>query len=176
MAEAVLQLDQGFDVQMNFAVNEHGKASIALSIKGAVDMQCQRCLEPVTVPLDIETHLIVVAHDEEAKSRIREWEPIVLEDGLLDIDAVIEEEILLSLPLVAMHPVADTDQDGMYCDMAGVYLVDDDTGNWIDAANANVANINGGARAEAETIERRSDLGLSNPFDVLKTLKAEDGQ
>lgn len=179
VAEAVLQLDQGFDVQMDFDVNEHNKSSIAVKINGAVNMQCQRCLAPVTVQLEIATHLVVVAHDDEARSRIREWEPIVLEDGLLDIDAVVEEEILLSLPLVAMHPLATTvttvttvttEQENALCETNGVYRVNGDT----DSANvASIESVTGSATAH---IERRSDLGMTNPFDVLKTLKTEDGQ
>ena len=39
----------------------------------------------------------MVAHDEEARSCIRSHEPIVLDEGLLNIDHMLEEEILLSL-------------------------------------------------------------------------------
>ena len=113
----------------------------------------------------------------------------MLEDGLLDIDAVVEEEILLSLPLVAMHPAAmgehdraaDADTDAQQivpCELDGVYRVNDDAASTVNAAiaNANLASVNGSVSGQAETIERRSDLGMNNPFDVLKTLKADDGQ
>ena len=117
-------------------------------------MQCQRCLKPVIVEVAIETTLTVAAHDEEARAKIKDYEPILLnEEGVLDIDALIEEEILLSLPLVAMHTESSNDE-----------------------ADRTVAINPALADEPVQQIERRSGMGMDNPFDVLKTLKAESGQ
>ena len=187
--------EAGFDVEMDFSVNEAYKSIIDVRINGAVAMQCQRCLSPVTVPINIATSLKVVAHDEEARSRIKECEPIVLEDGLLDIDSVIEDEVLLGLPLIAMHPTANenTNRSGQQaCDIDGVFDVGvvgadvvgaieasndlPDASNASNASNASIEASTKSSIVETDKIERRSELGMNNPFEVLKTLKTGGGQ
>ena len=110
VVEAVQQISAQVEADLHFGMNESNKMIIGVEIHGAVDLTCQRCLEPVTVPLKIATTLTVVAHDEEARSCIRSHEPIVLDEGLLNIDQMLEEEILLSLPVVALHPKVSADE------------------------------------------------------------------
>ena len=149
-----------FQVELDFGLNESKKSKIDVQINGDVEMQCQRCLEPVTVSVSIETTLTVAAHDEEARAQIKDYEPILLNDeGVLDIDALIEEEILLSLPVVAMHP----EKVAMHPKRADKHTDQD-----------NISHVL--ADKPIQEIERRSDMGMDNPFDVLKTLKAGGGQ
>ena len=156
-----------FQVELDFGLNESKKSKIDVQINGDVEMQCQRCLEPVTVPVSIETTLTVAAHDEEARAQIKDYEPILLNDeGVLDIDALIEEEILLSLPVVAMHPekvAMHPEKVAMHPERADEHTDQD-----------NISHVL--ADKPMQEIERRSDMGMDNPFDVLKTLKAGGGQ
>lgn len=200
LAEAVVNVSSAFAVQMDFGKREDYKSKIDVQINGAVDMQCQRCLQPVSAPIYVSTTLIVVAHDEEAKSRIRDCEPIVLEEGMLDIDAMIEEEALLALPLIAMHDIPcndmldQTDQRRISIDLDRDKNLDQDTNldkpqhseaaaekelqsnmlvnDKVNTGSAGNADIN----KPLDKIDRRSDLGMDNPFDVLKTLKTGVGQ
>ena len=104
VTEAVQQISAKVEADLKFGLDESNKMIIEVEIQGAGDLACQRCLEPVTLPLKIATTLTVVAHDEEARSCIRSHEPIILDEGMLNIDHMLEEEILLSLPAVALHP------------------------------------------------------------------------
>lgn len=206
LAEAVVDISSAFDVQMDFGKREDYKSKIDVQIDGAVDMQCQRCLQSVSAPIYVSTTLIVVAHDEEAKSRIRDCEPIVLEEGMLDIDSMIEEEVLLALPLIAMHDTAcnemldpadqrrtsidlnretnlnqetNLDQDRsldkpQHADAAAEKELQSNTlvNDKVNTGSSGNADIN----KPLDKIDRRSDLGMDNPFDVLKTLKTGVGQ
>lgn len=184
VADAVENIPAKIAVELAFSRNASYKAIIDLQIIGNVEMQCQRCLAPVTVPLKIENSLTIVAHDEEAKSRIKELEPIILEEGILDIDTLVEEEILLGLPLIAMHSLRDSigldEQATTACDLSldmvsdGQSVTDFDQHKMAtkdsDRLTSDVVND------QVEKIERRSEVGMDNPFDVLKTLKAGGGQ
>lgn len=184
VADAVENIPAKIAVELAFSRNASYKAIIDLQIIGNVEMQCQRCLAPVTVPLKIENSLTIVAHDEEAKSRIKELEPIILEEGILDIDTLVEEEILLGLPLIAMHSLRDSigldEQGTTACDLSldmvsdGQSVTDFDQHKMAtkdsDRLTSDVVND------QVEKIERRSEVGMDNPFDVLKTLKAGGGQ
>ena len=154
VVDAISAFAGNFQVELDFGLNESRKSKIDVQINGDVEMQCQRCLKPVIVEVAIETTLTVAAHDEEARAKIRDYEPILLnEEGVLDIDALIEEEILLSLPLVAMHTESSNDETDR-TEAIKPALVDQ----------------------PVQQIERRSDMGMDNPFEVLKTLKADGGQ
>ena len=147
VVEVVQQISAKVEVDLHFGVDESNKMIIGVEIHGAVDLACQRCLEPVTVPLIIATTLSAFAHDSDTRTSIRAHEPIVLDEGLLNNYNMLEEEILLSLPVVALHP----------------------------KVSANVSD-NEISLAEHESIERRTARGLNNPIAVLKTLTTEGGQ
>jgi uncharacterized protein len=65
---------------------------------------CQRCLEQVVVPIDSECDVGFVTSDEAAKQLPRHYEPVIVGDEPLDLHALIEDELLLALPAVPMHP------------------------------------------------------------------------
>ena len=207
VADAVEVILGKIEVELAFSRGADYKAIIDLQIAGDVHMQCQRCLTPVTVALKIKNSLTIVAHDEEAKSRIKDLEPVMLEEGILDIDTLVEEEILLSLPLIAMHPLLDQlDSDtpafnGSFtkgkgeakakesCDLSlemvaySQFETDYDlsraAGNQVasqaDSQNSDQLRPEGFVD-QVTKIERRSEAGMDNPFDVLKTLKTGGGQ
>lgn len=182
VADMVDGLQEGFQVAMAFGRNDDAKATIELQISGVVAMQCQRCLEPVTVPIAIDSKLVVVAHDEEARSRIKECEPIVLEDGQFDIYSAVEDEILLGLPLIAMHPEDAEFGNGAGC-QTGHYETKESGAismptSELESNDTNDNQLIGNQLIDQKLIkvERRSEAGMENPFEVLKTLKTGGGQ
>jgi uncharacterized protein len=69
-----------------------------------VVLQCQRCLAPVRVPLEVNRDFLFVA-GEDAAARL---DAAIDDDVLaltraLDLRELIEDELLLALPLVALH-------------------------------------------------------------------------
>ncbi|MAD27423.1 MAG: hypothetical protein CMK75_05280 [Pseudomonadales bacterium] len=65
---------------------------------------CQRCLEQVVIPLDSECDVGFVETDEAAKQLPRLYEPVIVGEEPLDLISLIEDELLLALPAVPMHP------------------------------------------------------------------------
>ncbi|CAN5567596.1 DUF177 domain-containing protein [soil metagenome] len=75
-----------------------------LTAKTSLAMECQRCLQPVAVPLDIASSFRFV-HDEataEALDADSEEDILVLERSM-NARLLIEDELLLALPVVALH-------------------------------------------------------------------------
>ena len=94
---------------IDIARNDEGKIEIGLQLDTRVDMVCQRCMDTVAVEVSASSSLVVVAHDEEAKALRGNSDPLLLgEDGQLDVHELVEDEILLSLPMIARH--ADQDK------------------------------------------------------------------
>ena len=85
-------------------------------VSATLTLTCQRCLGEMTLPIEADSRLAFVAAvgTEVAGSR----EPVVTPDGQVSLATLIEEELLLALPLAPMHsdtarcqPSAETHED-----------------------------------------------------------------
>ncbi|MBU3647087.1 MAG: DUF177 domain-containing protein [Limnohabitans sp.] len=96
-----------WSAQGAMAPDPSGKESpwLHLEAKATAPLTCQRCLHPVPVELLIEQDFRFVADEATALAEDDEAEEdlLVLEEGF-DLMALIEDELLMSLPLVPMHP------------------------------------------------------------------------
>lgn len=74
------------------------------TVKATVKMTCQRCLEAVDVPL--QTRLALgFSQSEEALGELPDaLEPYLLEEEEIPLADVLEQELILALPIVAYHP------------------------------------------------------------------------
>ncbi len=69
-----------------------------------VTRTCQRCLEPVLLPLTVDTRLRFVRGEDKAARLDAETEEDVLAlEPTLDLHALIEDELVLALPVIPMH-------------------------------------------------------------------------
>ncbi|WP_119342794.1 YceD family protein [Facilibium subflavum] len=124
--------------QFNTANN---KPLLDAALKGQVVLICQRSLEAFDYPINVELKLGFVTDDRFFKDFPEGYEPYVYENEVVDIQALIEEEILLSIPMIPKKERKDcqTQQNTSYY---GVLKTS----------------------AQKDTVE-------DNPFAVLKTLK-----
>jgi uncharacterized protein len=77
-----------------------------LSARAEVSLACQRCLQPVTVPLVVDRQIRFVAGEDEAARLDEEGEEDVLALGpRFDLGELVEDELLLALPFVPRHEV-----------------------------------------------------------------------
>ena len=95
------------------APDASGKEAIWLHLeaKASVPLTCQRCLHPVPVELLIEQDFRFVADEATALAEDDDSDEdlLVLEDQF-DVLALIEDELLMALPLVPMHPTCLSEQ------------------------------------------------------------------
>ncbi len=68
-----------------------------------LQVQCQRCLQPMTVRVDSNFKFALVHSEEEADELPDEFEPYLIEGDDQSIKPLLEDEILLSLPMVSRH-------------------------------------------------------------------------
>jgi uncharacterized protein len=77
-----------------------------LKAQAEVGMDCQRCLKPVPVPLSAERSFLFVRGEDVASELDADLEDDVLAlTRSLDLRELIEDELLLALPLVPRHEV-----------------------------------------------------------------------
>lgn len=110
-AEHLLDQDGQVAVALHFGHDADARPLLSGKVHAEVQLRCQRCMEPLVLTLDCELSLLVVESEAELKALPDEdtaLDALVMdpEQGL-DVLAVIEDELLLSLPLVPMHPARD---------------------------------------------------------------------
>lgn len=67
-------------------------------------MQCQRCMNPLVMPVQANFELVCVASQEEANALPEVLDPVVLdENGQLHLIDLLEDDALLQLPNIPKH-------------------------------------------------------------------------
>lgn len=81
-----------------------GRVSIKGDIQTTVEMICQYCLDPVELHIKSTLDLLVRAYDETADPA-DDFDELEMTGETVALVDVIEDEILLSLPTIAVHRV-----------------------------------------------------------------------
>ena len=85
-----------------------GDAQTWLHVKAAthVSLECQRCLKPVGVPLQISRNFLFV-HGEDAAAQLDadSDDDVLAITRALDLRELIEDELLLAMPIVPRHEI-----------------------------------------------------------------------
>jgi len=86
-------------------VDQEGKPSLHLALGGELVLRCQRCLEPVRFRLDAVRTFLLVPADQALSDPADEAEDTeqLHADPKLDVIALVEDEVILDLPMVTRH-------------------------------------------------------------------------
>ena len=105
LGEALVTQEGQAGVTLAFGISEERKLVVRGRVDAELVLTCQRCLGPVTVPIDADIALAIVADEEAAKNLPGELDPwLVEEESNADLYLMVEDELLLNLPAVAYHP------------------------------------------------------------------------
>jgi uncharacterized protein len=88
------------DAQLRFGAFE-GRTTVDVRVEGTAMLECQRCLQPCPVAVD-EAALVAIVR-EETDEVPDGYELFVGMPEQLSLSALIEEQVLLALPLVPVH-------------------------------------------------------------------------
>jgi len=106
--DSVNQCDSLFDspelaIDVCFSDSPEGYPCIQICVEGCLDLECQRCLQPVGFPVNLEARLTILGSETEM-SRISEpFDSVVMTADGLNLRIIIEDEILSTLPIAPIH-------------------------------------------------------------------------
>jgi len=110
-AEQLLDSDGSVAVNLHFGHDEEQRPLLSGSLRTEVKISCQRCMEPLELELECDVALLALASDDEVQalhSTDTALDAVIMHaDTGFDVLAVIEDELLLSLPVVAVHEESD---------------------------------------------------------------------
>lgn len=104
LQDSIIAMPEAAEVELNFTVL-NGAPVISGRVTATVQLECQNCLEPLAWPIDSPINLGVVDSLEAADRLPEPYEPLLLDhDTRIRLADVVEEELLLALPIIARHP------------------------------------------------------------------------
>jgi uncharacterized protein len=93
-------------VALRFGRDEEGRRLLSGTLDTQVQVACQRCLQDMALDLHCDLSFLVFDTEEELQELRESQDGIVMTEDGLDVVALIEDELILSLPMIPMH--ADT--------------------------------------------------------------------
>ena len=84
---------------------ENDKLFLVCAVKGMLQLKCQRCLGALAYPVDLDSELELFEDDQVLPVVVNEDElaDAIKADPNMDVLALVEDEVLLSLPMAPTH-------------------------------------------------------------------------
>lgn len=140
--------------------SEAAQPYLRLAVHGSAWLECQRCLAPYEQAFDVDAIYRLVATEEEAEEYPLDDDELDVIVGSRQFDLVdlIEEELLLSLPLVPKHDVCPQVHESL-----------------SSGAGGESAGGEGEESSDEDEGGERGEGGKPNPFAALESLKRDGG-
>lgn len=88
---------------LQFGVDPDGWSFIRGRLDGALPVTCQRCLRGMNHPIALDFGLCFVQNEAELKAVPDGYDPLILKDFSGRLGDLVEDELLLGLPVVTFH-------------------------------------------------------------------------
>jgi uncharacterized protein len=137
--------DASITVDLSFTSNDSRQRLITGKLRAKVQLSCQRCLEPVAIELADDIKLVLLVDEADVAKLDPTLDPWIDADYKLDIARLVEEQLILCLPIVSYHP----------------------NGECVEKLNYEAVGSRRITGAKVDTTE--------NPFSILKSLKKDNG-
>jgi uncharacterized protein len=89
---------------VEFGKDGFGISFIALRVEADLPLTCQRTLDDFAYPVRIDQRMGVIALESEESGLPEGYEPLLAPEGEISIADVIEDELILALPVVPLKP------------------------------------------------------------------------
>ena len=82
---------------------ESGFVVVHLTLSGAATLTCQRCLGTMSEPVASSVRVALITSEADANRVPEHLEPVLAPGGRTTVGELVEEELLLALPIVPLH-------------------------------------------------------------------------
>ncbi|MBK5964667.1 hypothetical protein CCR95_11390 [Thiocystis minor] len=89
--------------QLRFERGRDGRDLVVGRILACLRVPCQRCLGGVEIEVDVPLRLALIRTDQMAGELPEDLDPLLVADEQMDLMALIEDELLLAIPMFPRH-------------------------------------------------------------------------
>ncbi|HEX9179475.1 MAG TPA: YceD family protein [Burkholderiales bacterium] len=114
LGDSLASAEGAIEYSIQGVQNPRGRPMLRLAVTGTLQLRCQRCLGPLAYPVNLTSALLLLRDESEFADLADELEDSV--DGIvaqpkMDVGAMVEDEIILSLPYAPRHPPGECAAD-----------------------------------------------------------------
>jgi len=117
MADMLADSEGKISYVLRGLAGKDGKPELELILDGVCNLHCQRCLNALTYPVKLVSRLRLVTGEEVDSADIEDDEAdSIPAEKRVDVLALLEEELLLSLPIAPKHDIGECQiaAEGLY--------------------------------------------------------------
>ncbi|MEJ2346922.1 MAG: YceD family protein [Gammaproteobacteria bacterium] len=103
LASILADADGEAEAELAFSMDDQGIPVVRGRVTAPVALTCQRCLEPMEQVLASRFVLGAVASEAEAERLPEEYEPLLVSGDRVATADLLEDELILAVPIVPMH-------------------------------------------------------------------------
>jgi uncharacterized protein len=107
LASLLETTDSLLAIELAFGIGEQGIRTVSGIVRGELLLTCQRCLGRMRFPVDIDFTLALARSLEQAERSPAGLDPLIVDHDTVSIVEMVEDEVLLSLPLIPSHQEID---------------------------------------------------------------------
>ncbi len=104
LAELLTDSQGAVEVELHFGIDEQGVRYVRGRLIAQVNVECQRCMQPMPITVEGDISVGFVASDDMANNLPETYEPCVVADDTVVLSDLVEDELILALPIVSVHP------------------------------------------------------------------------
>lgn len=101
----------GLSYELRGRTDAEGRGWLQILANGALTLECQRCLGPLSFPLALRSELLLAECESDIEKADDDIDR-VLAGKAMDVCQLIEDEMLLGLPMAPMHEQCGGKRDG----------------------------------------------------------------
>jgi len=90
-------------IRLVFDLDDAGNPRVQGSISATLEVLCQRCMAPMPLSLETRVLLGIVTTEAQANALPDDYEPLLVGSEEVSLTELVEDELLLALPLTALH-------------------------------------------------------------------------
>lgn len=103
LASSLYDMQGAAHIELEFGKDGQRIAYLRGSIRANLLLVCQRCLQPLELSVYVEPCLGLVTSAQQIEVLPDNYEPLLLEAQTVSLSTIVEDELMLALPIVPKH-------------------------------------------------------------------------
>ncbi len=95
------------EVSLHFDKDEGGQPNVTGRLVTTLQLECQRCMQAMDLAMNVDVQLGIVRTQQQADSLPDNYDPLLVSEEQITAADIVEDELILALPLVALHEMED---------------------------------------------------------------------
>lgn len=99
--DSLYNQDGTVEIDWHFTTDEQHRSIITGKIQTTLNVLCQRCLQVMSLPIETKVSLMILNNEDQDSPK--NYDPLILTNPEISLYNMIEDELLLALPIVSYH-------------------------------------------------------------------------